>query len=80
MGKKKSASGEELLELTWLLFTNSQGMAPQACPLLYPAHGGLAMILNILTFKISPPFSFFLKQQLPATQGRKNYPMEQQLL
>lgn len=41
MGKQKSASGEEFLELTWLLFTYSQGMAPQVCPLLYPAHGGV---------------------------------------
>lgn len=39
MGKQKSASGEEFLELTRLLFTYSQGMAPQVCPLLYPAHG-----------------------------------------
>lgn len=57
MGKKQSASGEEFLELTQL------GMAPQVCPLLYPAHGGLAMNLNILTFKFSPPFSFLLKQR-----------------
>lgn len=61
MGKKKTDSGEECLELTWLWFTYSQGMAPQVCPLLYPAHGGLPMNLNILTFKISPPFSFLLK-------------------
>lgn len=72
MGKKKSASGEEFLGLTGLLFTCSQGMASQVCPLLYPAHGGLAVNLNILTFKfhLLSAFSSNSNDLLPPRVGR----------